>query len=189
VKLVGFLGALLIRVLYATLRDRHRRVENIASVPQYVLAFWHAHLLLMLHSKHSKPIVVMSSRSRDGEIIARAFNWYGVESVRGSSSRGGSGVLRTLIRKAREGKNIVFTPDGPKGPARIAKDGVAYAAQATGLPIVPIAFAAKKKSFSPRGTGWSCRGHSRACCISMASRSAFRATATSPSGGRGSKTN
>jgi lysophospholipid acyltransferase (LPLAT)-like uncharacterized protein len=187
VKFVGFLGALFIRGLYATLRDRHSRVANISGVPQYVMAFWHAHLLLMLHSKHRKPIVVMSSRSRDGEIIARAYDWYDVEAVRGSSSKGASGVLRALIKRARQGKNIVFTPDGPRGPARVAKDGVAYAAQATGLPIVPVAFAAKKKRLSLPGTAWSCPGRSPECSISTASRSAFRGTLTSKSGGRRSR--
>ena len=144
-KFTSFLAALLIRGLHATLRVRHVRLENIENTPQYILAFWHAHLLLMLHSRYRLPISVMISRSKDGEYIARVFDWYGVNSARGSSHRGGSAALRELIREARAGKNIVFTPDGPKGPARIAKDGVVYAAQATGLPIVPIAFAAKKK--------------------------------------------
>ena len=51
-----------------------------------------------------------------------------------------------MMRAARNGSNIVFTPDGPKGPRRVVKEGVIYAAQATALPIVPFAFAAKKKS-------------------------------------------
>ncbi len=51
-----------------------------------------------------------------------------------------------MIRAARSGSNIVFTPDGPKGPRRIAKEGIVLAAQSTGLPILPVAFSAKKKS-------------------------------------------
>ena len=144
-KFTSLIASLFIRALHATLRIRHVRVEHIEKTPQYILAFWHSHLLLMLHSRYRKPISVMISRSKDGEYIARVFDWYGVESARGSSHRGGSAALRELIREARAGKNIVFTPDGPKGPARVLKDGVVYAAQATALPIVPIAFAAKKK--------------------------------------------
>jgi lysophospholipid acyltransferase (LPLAT)-like uncharacterized protein len=118
----------------------------VEALQQYILAFWHSHLLLMLHSRYRRPIKVMSSRSRDGEIIARVFDYYGVESARGSSTRGGAQALRDVIRSASAGSNIVITPDGPKGPARVAKEGVVYVAQATGLPVVPIAFAAKKKS-------------------------------------------
>ncbi|HET7435084.1 MAG TPA: lysophospholipid acyltransferase family protein [Thermoanaerobaculia bacterium] len=144
-QFISLLGMIFIRTLHATLRVRHVDSENITGVKQYVLAFWHAHLLLMLHSRHGRPITVMSSRSRDGQYIAGVFKWYGVSVVRGSTSRGGSAALRGLIRNARTGSNIVFTPDGPRGPARKAKDGVIFAARATGLPIIPVAFAAKKK--------------------------------------------
>jgi lysophospholipid acyltransferase (LPLAT)-like uncharacterized protein len=177
-RIVAWIGSIFIRALHATLRVRHVHAENLESQPQYILAFWHAHLLLMLHSAYRRPIVVMISRSKDGEYIARVFDHYGVDSARGSSTRGGTSALREMIRAAREGKNIVFTPDGPKGPPRVAKDGVIYAAQATGLPIVAVAFAAQKKNFCTRGTRWSSRCHSRALSSSMARRSLCRAEAT-----------
>lgn len=184
-KLLSFAASLFIRALHATLRVRHVNAENISGTPQYILAFWHSHLLLMLHSRYRKPISVMISRSKDGEYIARVFDWYGVEAARGSSTRGGGAALRELLREAKAGKNIVFTPDGPKGPARIAKDGVVYAAKASGLPIVPVAFAAKKKSSCARGTGWSCRIRSRRRSFSTARRCTCRVMRTSRSGGNG----
>jgi len=143
--LISFLAAALIHVLGSSLRIRHVHPENIETTPQYIFAFWHAHLLVMLHSRYRKPITTMISRSKDGEYIARVFDWYGVDSARGSSTRGGGMALRELIREARAGKNIAFTPDGPRGPARVVKDGVIYAAQMTGLPVVPVVFAARKK--------------------------------------------
>ncbi|MGZ4808768.1 MAG: lysophospholipid acyltransferase family protein [Thermoanaerobaculia bacterium] len=152
-KIIPFAGAVFIRMLHATLRIRHVRVANIEKTPQYIIAFWHQHLLLMLHSRYRRPVKVIISRSRDGEMIARVFDYYGVGSSRGSRTRGGSAALRELIRESRQGTNIVFTPDGPKGPARIAKEGVVWAARATGLPIIPIAFAAKKKSCCNPGIG------------------------------------
>jgi len=152
VKLLAFIGAMFIRLLHATLRVRHVGVANIATQQQYILAFWHEHLLLMLHSRYRRPISVIISQSRDGEMIARVFDWYGVGSTRGSSTRGGTAALRELIRDSRQGKNIVFTPDGPKGPRRVLKEGVIGAARVTGLPIVPVAFAAKKKSCCAPGT-------------------------------------
>ncbi len=181
-KFLAFLGSLFIRGLHATLRVKHVRAENIERVPQYIIAFWHSHLLLMLHCRFRRPISVIISQSKDGEAIARVFDWYGVDSTRGSSTRGGSAALRELIREAHSGKNIVFTPDGPKGPARVAKEGVVYAALSTGLPIVPVAFAAKKKSFCGRGTAWSCRTRSRVRCSSTANRSTCPATAIPRSG-------
>jgi len=176
--MIALLSSWLIRGLHATLRVRHVNPENLTG-KQCIVAFWHAHLLLMLHTKWTGQWVVMISRSRDGEYIASVFEHYGVEAARGSSTRGGSAALREMIRAARDGKGIVFTPDGPKGPNRIVKPGLVLAAQATGLPIVPIAFAAKKKSCCARGTAWSFRCRSRARCSSTARRSSSRVTRTS----------
>lgn len=145
-------AAFFIRVLNALVRSEHVHAERIENVPQYILSFWHMHLLMMLFSRFRRPITVMSSQSKDGEISAQVFRYYDVGVVRGSSSRGASGALRDFVRKARAGSNLVFTPDGPRGPARVAKPGVIFAAQMSGLPIVPVAFAAKKKSCWAPGT-------------------------------------
>jgi lysophospholipid acyltransferase (LPLAT)-like uncharacterized protein len=142
-KLVSFLAYLIVRVLSATLRVRHVHLEH-ADTPQYILTFWHRQLVPLLgRARWRRPITVMISRSKDGQIIADVLGLFGVQSARGSSSRGGSGAMRGLLREAREGKSIVFTPDGPRGPARVLKDGVIFAARATQLPILPVAFAGK----------------------------------------------
>ena len=178
VRITAALASLFIRVLYWTLNVRHVRSENLTRLPQSIIAFWHAHLLMMVKCRFSEPISVMISQSKDGELIARTMAHFGVDSARGSSSRGGSAAMRELLRLARKGTNLVFTPDGPRGPARIASDGVVVAAQLTGLPIVPIAFACKKKSCWGRGTAWSSRTPSPMRCSSMVTPSSFRATRT-----------
>ena len=144
-SLIAFLGAMFIKVLHATIRKQHVRAEHILDPRQYILVFWHMHLVSAFYCRWRKPMVVMLSQSRDGELIARCAKWFGADSVRGSSTRGGSGALRAILREARDGKNIAFTPDGPKGPPRVAKDGTIYAAQVTGLPIVPLAIGASRK--------------------------------------------
>jgi lysophospholipid acyltransferase (LPLAT)-like uncharacterized protein len=141
-KLVAIAAAIFIRLLRASVRAKHVRVENIERTPQYILAFWHEHMILMLHSRFRKPITVMSSASRDGDLAVTVYNTYGVDAVRGSSTRGGGAALREFVRRARHGSNLVFTPDGPKGPPHKVKEGVILAAKLTGLPIIPVAFAA-----------------------------------------------
>lgn len=137
--------SVLIRLLHATLRVRHVNAGAVKSTPHYIFAFWHAHLLLMLHSLFRHPITVMSSSSRDGDLAVRVYRTYGVQTVRGSSTRGGQSAIREIIRRARAGSNLAFTPDGPKGPPRVVKDGVVFAAQMTGLPIIPVVFGADRK--------------------------------------------
>ena len=111
---------------------------------RFILAFWHRHLLLMPYSYRGRGISVLVSQSKDGELIARTVARLGIDSSRGSSSRGGVAGMRTLLRKAAEGWDIAFTPDGPRGPASEVQPGVILAAAATGFPIVPVALAATR---------------------------------------------
>ena len=144
-KLLAFPAYLLVRILTATLRVRQVHPEHIDGTPQYIIAFWHRQLLPILgRSRWKHPINVMTSRSKDGQIIADVLALFGIQSARGSSSRGGSAALREILREAQRGKNIVFTPDGPRGPSGVVKEGVIFAAQSSQLPIVPIAFIPKK---------------------------------------------
>jgi lysophospholipid acyltransferase (LPLAT)-like uncharacterized protein len=122
----------------AALREKERRGEH------FILAFWHRHLLLMPYSYRGNRISVLVSQSRDGELIARTVAHFGIDASRGSSSRGGAVGLRSLLRKAGEGYDIAFTPDGPRGPASVVQPGVILAAAATGWPIQPVALAATR---------------------------------------------
>lgn len=181
-KVPSLLGYLFIRALHATLRVRHVKKENLDDQPRYILAFWHRHILLSLHSRWRKPTTAIISRSKDGEIVSGVLHLYGAETARGSSTRGGEVALREILRDIRSGKNIAFTPDGPKGPAEVVKDGVIYVAKVSGVPIVPFAFAAKKKSFCARGTGWLSRCRSHGLSSSMGSPCSFPAMVRSKSG-------
>jgi lysophospholipid acyltransferase (LPLAT)-like uncharacterized protein len=110
-----------------------------------ILAFWHAQQLMILIGYRGKGAHVLISQHGDGEIIARIIARFGHQAVRGSSTRGGAGALRALIKVGRSGRDMGVTPDGPKGPRHVAKLGVIQLAKATGLPIVPLAFACSRK--------------------------------------------
>ncbi|MCL4838742.1 MAG: lysophospholipid acyltransferase family protein [Thermoanaerobaculia bacterium] len=120
------------------LRRREREDERL------ILAFWHRHLLLMPYVYRGRRIAVLVSRSRDGELIARTVAHFGIDVARGSTSRGGAAGLRDLLRKARAGYDLAFTPDGPRGPVGIVQPGVIAAAAATGWPVIPVALAASR---------------------------------------------
>lgn len=143
--MIPLLGYLFLRTLHFVLRVRHVRLRNLENAPQHVLVFWHECLLLSLHARWRRPTVNISSDSKDGDIAVKVLNRYGVNPARGSSTRGGSKALRQVLRAARDGANVAVTPDGPKGPRRVVKEGVVYIAQMSGLPIVPFYFTAKRK--------------------------------------------
>jgi lysophospholipid acyltransferase (LPLAT)-like uncharacterized protein len=114
---------------------RRRRGEPVRCL----YAAWHCYLWHGTRALRGEDVSVLVSTHRDGELIARVLARLGYGLVRGSSTRGGAAALREITRAARDGRgDVVFTVDGPRGPAREVKDGILYAASRTGLPIVPV---------------------------------------------------
>jgi lysophospholipid acyltransferase (LPLAT)-like uncharacterized protein len=177
-------GASVIRCIGRTMRLDTRGHEPVDALHRQgrpiILAFWHAQQLMIPFGYRGPGSHVLISQHGDGEIIARIIARFGHAAVRGSSTRGGSGALRAMIRLGRAGQDLVVTPDGPKGPRQVAKPGVVQLAKATGLPIVPLAFACSKKNSSRAGiVSWS-HTRLREACFSMERRSGCRAMRTRP---------
>jgi lysophospholipid acyltransferase (LPLAT)-like uncharacterized protein len=141
---------LYIRLVYATNRwtvegdDVPRRLR--AEGNSFVLAFWHGRLLMIpMAWQRLAPMHMLISAHRDGRIIADAVTYFGVHSIAGSSGRGGTAALRTMLRRLEAGECIGVTPDGPRGPATQAKSGIVNIARLGGVPIVPIVFATSRR--------------------------------------------
>lgn len=148
-RFIPFFAALFIRALRATLRVRHINVDAVEAIHRsgghYIIAFWHCHILMMVFCRFQRPVCVMISQHRDGELIARTMENFAINTARGSSTRGGMAALREMIRIATAGYNLGITPDGPRGPRCVAQVGVVTAAQMTGFPVIPVAFVAEHK--------------------------------------------
>src|SRR5262249_45370195 len=139
------LGAGALRLVGLTLRVRRdeRAVSRLWSArTPLIYAAWHSRILLLPWLYRGRRLRVLTSRSRDGELAARWVTRFGLQVVRGSSSRGGGEALRALVRSLREGWEVVVVPDGPRGPREVVKPGIVALAAASGAPIVPVALGA-----------------------------------------------
>lgn len=112
------------------------------KIPIYT--FWHDRVFLSTYFWQQRQIVVMTSRSFDGEYIARFIQRFGYGAARGSSTRGATGAIVEMIRLMRAGCPAAFTIDGPKGPRYVAKMGAVLLAKKTGNPILPFTIAANR---------------------------------------------
>jgi hypothetical protein len=140
----------LIRCLDATLRYDLRAsasTEAEALKGPVIFSIWHNRLALslILYERYvrrrapARHLAAMVSASRDGALLARVLEHFGVAPVRGSTSRRGPQALRELVSWGERGYDLAITPDGPRGPCYVVQDGVISLAQLTGLPILPVA--------------------------------------------------
>ena len=147
--LVPYLGHAYLSLVGATTRLRVRGQEHYRELREtnqrFIYALWHERQLFFIYSHRGVNAAILVSRSRDGELIARALELSGNHAVRGSSSRGAPAALLALIDSVQAGRDAGVTPDGPKGPRRAVKPGVLYLAQKLGVPILPMTSALSKK--------------------------------------------
>ena len=122
-----------IRTLALTLRYRLEDPQGILARDPgeaRIWAFWHNRILMMpyLYERFcpGRRMLMLVSRSRDGEFITRIMNRFGIDGARGSSSRGATDALRELLRELDrpQARDIGITPDGPRGPRAKVQDGV-----------------------------------------------------------------
>jgi len=113
-----------------------------------VFSFWHEHLPLMpalamlarrSPAYHPAPIHTLVSQHHDGQFIGAVVRQFGIQPVLGSSTRGGANGFRQLLRLLQCGAMIGITPDGPRGPRRVAAQGMAQLAALAGVPVLPCA--------------------------------------------------
>src|ERR1041385_3991754 len=109
-----------------------------------IYTFWHDRVFLATYFWQRRRIVVMTSRSFDGEYIARFIQRFGYGAARGSSTRGTTSAVVEMVRLMRAGCPTGFAIDGPRGPRYKAKMGSVLLAKKTGFPILPFTIAAKK---------------------------------------------
>ncbi len=113
-----------------------------------MFALWHAHQCGVFSCNLNRKTCIMVSSSQDGEIISRAANAVGVETVRGSKTRGGTKASLELIKRIQnEDINGALTIDGPKGPNRVVKKGIIEIAKMANVPIVPAVYWSPQKRF------------------------------------------
>lgn len=139
--------AMALRLAMTTWR---RRWLDTAEFPEtrgpVIFCVWHNRLPLALASYDkfaqsrwpSEGLGAMISASRDGSFVSAVAEAFGVQPIRGSSSRRGAQAMLEEITWMEKKYSIVKTPDGPRGPMYDMKAGIILLAQLSGRPIIPI---------------------------------------------------
>ena len=138
--LITWAGYLFIRVAGVTLRyeaicEPGSLSEGLSAGPASIWCFWHRSVIPATYRFRNQGLAVMTSRSFDGEYIARIIQKLGFIAVRGSSSRGAVGALIGMRKALEQGHGAVFTIDGPRGPRYVAKPGPVLLAKKASVPI------------------------------------------------------
>jgi lysophospholipid acyltransferase (LPLAT)-like uncharacterized protein len=146
--LVSWMVPALLRLIGCTLREtttyEEGAIQSLDEVYPGIFPFWHRCVLPATWIYRHQHPAVMTSRSRDGEFIARVIQRFGFVPVRGSSSRGGQRALLEMNRLLADGHAVAFTIDGPRGPRYVAKKGPVLLARMSGAAITAFYVAVER---------------------------------------------
>lgn len=142
--LIGF-GYWLLRIWVRTIRFEVEDRAGVVHQPvrqNFIGCLWHNRLLIFpfvlrrfTPARHGAALI---SASRDGDLLTHGVERFGFDVVRGSSSRMGASALLQLSQVLSSGRDVVITPDGPRGPAYELGPGLIFLAQKTGAPVLPM---------------------------------------------------
>jgi hypothetical protein len=119
-----------------------------------LVCFWHSRITLSPAcwplGRAQEPRALISL-SPDGQFIAGAVQRLGFPAIRGSSrkdsdptnDKGGGAAFRDVLKWIKGGGGVAITPDGPRGPVEVMKDGVPLLAKVSGAPVLFVGLAAR----------------------------------------------
>jgi lysophospholipid acyltransferase (LPLAT)-like uncharacterized protein len=148
-----FLGSFILKhsldALCKTLRISYKNkkvIDDLRKKKQnYVLAFWHGTMLLPWFLHRNDGFTALTSKSKDGDLLAKQLKHWKYKVVRGSSSKGGDVALGVMVDLAKNGYSVAITPDGPRGPEHKFKAGAVIIAKKSEVPVVLIGIGIKSK--------------------------------------------
>jgi lysophospholipid acyltransferase (LPLAT)-like uncharacterized protein len=142
--LIAF-GFRLVQIWARTLRYEIDDRPGVVGKPineNYIGALWHNRLLIFpfvlrrfFPNRHGAALI---SASRDGDLLADVIHRFKFDVVRGSSSRLGASAILQLSETLASGRDVVITPDGPRGPAYELGPGIVFLAQKSGATVLPV---------------------------------------------------
>jgi lysophospholipid acyltransferase (LPLAT)-like uncharacterized protein len=160
-SLFGGILALYAKLIHSTSPLTVEGMEHlqaaIAAERPIIFASWHGqtHLFYTAYANHfdlKDVYLIMVGDDRQGVLgyFARYLGALALPVSMEDSSMAAARNLRNIIKKLVPGKFSYISPDGPDGPARVTKPGVAFMARQAKAFIIPVGNASRRALHIPR---------------------------------------
>lgn len=149
--LAGLFIYLIARMIVFTCRVQYYGVEKFEEEHRknngkILSVSWHRSMLFTVYFFSKYRAAIMTSRSKDGDLIAAVLRRFKIYAPRGSSGKdkGGATALNELAQYVLKGNVGGLAADAPKGPAFYTKKGIITLAAKAETPIMVHMWAASK---------------------------------------------
>jgi len=146
---IGAMGFACLNFIFRSLcRVEYYGKEHIENTPNHIFCLWHENLPLffLAHTYFHKPNIWLTFPLWFMKPVHVMKKNIGIQELAyGASGHDGKAALQQVLTRLKEGWSTFVAPDGPKGPLKVAKDGVLLMSLKTGTPIIPMSFQVEKE--------------------------------------------
>ncbi len=120
-------------------------LKYLQSKKPFITCFWHSRLLLLPYAwpGEENTFFMLISAHKDGRLISKTVQHFGIKTIAGSTKRGGAQALVEMVRLSKRGKTIGITPDGPKGPGFHVSEGTVMTAYLAKADLIPVTYSVR----------------------------------------------
>jgi len=139
-----------LQAAYATSRRDADGWETVARLIErhgaVIIVCWHQRIMLTpwMFDLAQAPCRSLTSASRAGRLVGWIHRAFGYGTVPMPKGVLGAAEMREVLRGLKQGISIGISPDGPRGPARVAKVAPIQWARTSPVPIVVFTFSASR---------------------------------------------
>ncbi len=142
---------LVVRAIIGTLKVRSFGESALRAMyaldKRVVYVFWHDRAFFLIPYMARRNIHIIVSTSRDGLLMANVLSRFRYGVIPGSSDKSPVRAVIRSIQTLREGHDVAFAADGPRGPRHALKPGAVFLAKKSGAPVVPASWSASSSWF------------------------------------------
>ena len=148
IRVASRVGSVVVRLLLKSVRWQTIDKGGLKSLRKngdaVIFVNWHCRLLGAFDMLRPFNIKGVVSPSTDGKLVSGVVGPLGIRTIWGSSNRNTIGAYREMRKTLKGGEHVGITPDGPRGPARMAAPGTLALAKASGARIIPLAYSTSR---------------------------------------------
>ena len=141
-RLYSILGYFILKFIFWSNKKEIFGLDNLIKIKSekrpVMICSWHGRLLFPVFNLNKLNFYALAGLHKDADIISRICEKLGWKMIRGSSSKGGYKAYKGILNKLSSNNKIYITPDGPKGPIHIIKNGIVEASIKKEALILPI---------------------------------------------------
>lgn len=149
-RAIAAVFGLWLRLVWATSRRDAQGWDAVARLIEthgaVIIVCWHQRIMLTpwMFDLTRARCQSLTSAGRAGRLVGWIHQHFGYGSVPMPKGTLGTPEMRQILTGLRQGVSIGISPDGPRGPARVAKDTPIRWARAAQVPIVAFSFAGSR---------------------------------------------